>query len=179
MNWRGSTTVKTAPISKRLSSGLAFNSSMTLAACASPLASIIRRSGLASRSIFCTVTPICGPAVQHKQPPAISATGMPLSLNTAPSMPISPNSLTMMTHFSFGSFCSIRLLSAVVLPVPRKPEIRWTLVFFTSDIFYRFQLKQRVLLLAQSRSRQRLRAMPPIRGSGFAHPPCRIRCRPK
>ena len=179
MNWRGSTTVKTAPISSILSSGLAFNSSITLAACAKPLASIIKRSGWASRSIFCTVVPICAPAVQHKQPPAISATGMPLSLKTAPSMPISPNSLTMMTHFSFGSFCAIRLLRAVVLPVPRKPEIRWTLVFFTSDIFYKFLLKQHVLLLMRNRFRPRLHAMPPILGSRSAHLPYRIRCKPK
>jgi len=70
---------------------------------------------------------------------------------------------------------AIRLLSAVVLPVPRKPEIRWTLVFFTSDIFYKFLLKQHVLLLMRNRLRPRLHAMPPILGSRSAHLPYRIR----
>ena len=128
-NWRGSTTVNTAPTVKAFDKGGVFNSSMTLAAWAKPLASMIKRSGRFSRNILVTVTVICGPATQHKQPPEISATGMLSSVKTAPSMPISPNSLTMMTHFSCSGFCANKDLMAVVLPVPKKPENKCTLVF--------------------------------------------------
>ena len=148
---------------------------MTLAACARPLASIMMRSG-SLRNSLANALPICGPAAQQRQPPAISATGMPSSLNTAPSMPISPNSLTNITHFSFGSFCAIRLFSAVVLPVPKKPEIRWTLVFFIG-ILRRFLSVRGVFRSARSLCRRLPAGGRPIAGSGIVRPPRRIRCR--
>jgi len=120
-----SISLNTAAMSSVSANSGARSSSIMPAACASPLASIKMRCGVFFFSMARRVLSICAPALQHKQPPDISATGMPFSANTAPSMPISPNSLTIISHCSCCGFCAIRLRMALVLPVPRKPVKRW------------------------------------------------------
>ena len=74
---------------------------------------------------------------QQIQPELISLISTPLSFRNAPSTPISPNSFSMRTTFSFLSLLSKSFFIKVVFPAPRKPEITSILIInYTSFILF-------------------------------------------
>ena len=65
---------------------------------------------------------------QHMHPELISLICTPLSFKNAPSTPISPNSFSIKTTFSFLRSLAKSFFIKVVLPAPRNPEITSILI---------------------------------------------------
>ena len=81
------------------------------------------------------------------QPELISLIFTPDSFKKAPSIPISPNSFSIKTTFSFFNPVSNNFLINVVFPAPKKPEIIsiFTLIFSPTFIIIVIIIPQNVI----------------------------------
>ena len=98
-----------------------------------PEGSIITRSGwYVSKTSFNDVSK-SPTKLQQIHPEFISLIVTPESFKNVPSIPISPNSFSINTIFSFWYASAINFLINVVFPAPKKPEIiSILLIYFTS-----------------------------------------------
>ena len=103
-----------------LTSRTAFITSESLP---TPDGSIIILSGEYLSITSLSAVPKSPTSEQHIQPEFISVISIPASLRNPPSIPISPNSFSIRTIFSFPRASPISFLISVVLPAPRKPDI--------------------------------------------------------
>ena len=96
-----------------------------------PEGSIITRSGAYFSNTSFNAVLKSPTNEQQIHPEFISVISTPASFRNPPSIPISPNSFSINTNFSFWNPSCNNFLIKVVLPAPKKPEIMSIFVIFS------------------------------------------------
>ena len=120
-----------------------FTAFITSLSLPTPEGSTIIRSGLNCSATSFKAFAKSPTRLQQIQPLFISVICTPVSCKNPPSIPISPNSFSIITFFSLGYASRRSFLIRVVLPAPKKPDII-SIFIFLSPLF-RFSISISVL----------------------------------